>query len=383
MKNIREAIVTGAERIVIKVGSRLLIDENGVPSAERISDLVNEIDLLRRAGKQVILVTSGSIASGMSILGMTQRPKHLPELQVCAATGQSKLMSLYESACIARGFHCAQLLLMADDVRDRRRHLNLSNCISTMLHQGILPIINENDSLSVEEIRFGENDELAALVAIMSRAGLTVLMTSVDGLHTLDDDGVPHERISVVEEVTEEEMSLAGGTDGNELSTGGMHTKLNAASMVNKVGESLWIIDGTEFKELRKLANAEDIGTIFPGTGDRMRSAKRWLAFFSETQGSITVDEGAQEALCEQGRSLLPGGVKYVSEGFEKGDIVDILNPEGDVIAKGMTNYSTLEVQQISGRQCSEIDGILGGSANYNEVVHRDNLVIVKDGEKE
>ena len=366
---------------MIKVGSRLLIDENGVPSEERINELVNEIGLLRQAGKQVILVSSGSIASGMSILGMTQRPKHLPELQLCAAVGQSKLMSLYETACVERGFHCAQLLLMADDVRVRKRHLNLSNCLNTMLSHGILPVINENDSLSVEEIRFGENDELAALVAMMSRSDLTVLMTSVNGLHTLDENGKPDERISVVEAVDDEHLALAGGTDGNEMSTGGMHTKLNAASMVNKVGESLWIIDGTDFKELRKMARAEDIGTIFPGNEEKMRSAKRWLAFFSETEGTITVDQGAAKALCEQGTSLLPGGIKYISGEFEVGDIVNILNPEGNTIAKGMSNYNTDEINRISGRQSSEIDSILGGSANYNEVVHRDNLVIVKDGE--
>lgn len=381
MKNVREEIFASAERIVIKVGSRLLIDENGVPSEERIRALVNEIDLLRRAGKEVILVSSGAIASGMSILKMTQRPKHLPELQLCAATGQSKLMSIYEKACVEHGFHCAQLLLMADDVRVRKRHLNLSHCLNAMLSRGVLPVINENDSLSVEEIRFGENDELAALVAMMSRSDLTVLMTSVNGLHTLDEKGVPHERISVVEEVTDKQMALAGGTDGNQMSTGGMHTKLNAAAMVNQVGESLWIIDGTDFKELRKMARGEDIGTVFPGKRDRMRTAKRWLAFFSETEGSIKVDDGAAVALCQQGKSLLPGGIHSVTGEFEEGDIVNILNLQGEVIAKGMSNYNAYDMQVIRGHQSSEIDNLLGCSANYNEAIHRDNLVMLIDGE--
>ena len=375
----REKTFNSAQRIVVKVGSRLLVDENGVPSAQRIDELVEALHKLRERGKEVILVSSGAIASGMSLLGMTQRPKHLPELQLCAAAGQSRLMSFYEQACAKRDFHCAQLLLMADDVRNRHRHLNLSNCLNAMLRKGVMPIINENDSLTVKEIRFGENDELAALVGIMSKSELTVLMTSINGLHTLDAVGKPDKRISIVEEMNDEIRELAGGTDGNQLSTGGMHTKLNAATMLNQVGESLWIIDGQDFSSLEDLAEGKDIGTLFPASQDKMSASKRWLGFFPETQGSIVVDSGAEDALCYRGKSLLPGGLISVCGDFIKGDIVDILNTQGTVIARGQSNYNNSELNKIKGCQSSDIDQILGGSANYASAIHRDNLVILKE----
>ncbi|WDE97090.1 glutamate 5-kinase [Lentisphaera profundi] len=375
----RKKVFTSSQRIVVKVGSRLLVDDQGVPSAQRIEELVEALYKLRQKGKEIILVSSGAIASGMSLLGMEQRPKHLPELQVCAAAGQSRLMSYYEQACVKRGFHCAQLLLLADDVRDRHRHLNLSNCLNTMLRKGVMPIINENDSLSVKEIRFGENDELAALVGIMSKSDLTVLMTSINGLHTLDSSGQPDKRISIVNDMNDDIRSLAGDTDGNQLSTGGMHTKLNAATILNQVGESLWIIDGQDFSALDRLAHGDDIGTLFPASLDKMSSLKRWLGFFPETQGSLGVDLGAEKALCYRGKSLLPGGLISVCGTFEKGDIVDILNPQGDIIARGQSNYSNLDLNIIKGHQSSDIDELLGGSANYAEAIHRDNLVILKE----
>jgi glutamate 5-kinase len=375
----REKIFSSTQRIVVKVGSRLLVDEHGVPSAQRIEELVEALHKLRLRGKEVILVSSGAIASGMSLLGLTQRPKHLPELQVCAAAGQSRLMSYYEQACAKRDFHCAQLLLMADDVRNRNRHLNLSNCINAMLRKGILPIINENDSLTVKEIRFGENDELAALVGILSKSDLTVLMTSINGLHTLDTNDQPDQRISIVEEMNDDIRALAGDTDGNQLSTGGMHTKLNAATMLNQVGESLWIIDGQDFSSLEDLAEGKDIGTLFPASLDKMSSSKRWLGFFPETQGCIVVDSGAEEALCNRGKSLLPGGLISVCGDFEKGDVVDVLNTQSIVIARGQSNYTNIELKKIKGSQSSDIDHILGGSANYAEAIHRDNLVILKE----
>ncbi len=376
---LREKIFSSADRVVVKVGSRLLVDDKGIPSEQRIEELVNAISKLREAGKEVILVSSGAIAYGMNILGFETRPKHLPELQLCAAAGQSRLMSIYERACSKNGFHSAQLLLLADDVRDRKRHLNLSNCLNTMLRRSVLPIINENDSLSVKEIQFGENDELAALVGILSKAELTILMTSINGLHTLDDNGKPHKRISEVAEINDDIRALAGGTDGNQLSTGGMHTKLNAAAMLNQVGESLWIIDGQDFSNLTRTLDFEDIGTLFPGTKVKMTSSKRWLGFFTEIQGSIFVDEGAANALCNNGKSLLPGGIKSVQETFEKGAILNIIDPQGNIIARGMSNYDSSDLALIKGHQTQDLAQILGTSLNYKEAIHRDNLVIISE----
>ncbi|NQZ58969.1 MAG: glutamate 5-kinase [Lentisphaeraceae bacterium] len=250
-----------------------------------------------------------------------------------------------------------------------------------MLKRGILPIINENDSVSVAEICFGENDYLAALVGIISKAELTVLLTSVNGMFAKNEDGTFGERFSVINEVTPELRQMASGTDGNELSTGGMATKLKAAEAINQVGENLWILDGTEFDVLSKLMDAEDLGTLFPGSDEKMRAHKRWMAFFPEIAGTLVIDRGAQKALVKQGSSLLPGGILFVEGNFIKGDIIEIRSSENVLLAKGAVNYSSVELKNLKGRKTAEISGILGYHS-YDEAIHRDNLVLLNSEEK-
>ncbi|MCM8530621.1 MAG: glutamate 5-kinase [Lentisphaeraceae bacterium] len=376
MDNLRKKIISGTTRIVLKVGSRLLVDENRHPSIERINSLVAQIAKLRESGLEVVLVSSGAISAGMSVLGLDKRPKVVPDLQAAAAIGQSRLLSIYEDACRKHGFHCGQILLTAGDVQDRKRHLNLSNCLNALLAQGSLPIINENDSISIEEICFGENDHLAALVGTICRAELTVLLTSVDGMYEKLADGKFGERISVVEELTPELKAMATGTDGNQLSTGGMETKLKAAETLTSVGESLWIVDGTNFDVISDVHAGRDIGTLFPGSEDKMRSHKRWMAFFPEVSGEIIIDDGAQNALINKGSSLLPGGIRFISGAFMKGDVVEIKNVAGEVLAKGVVNYSASELELIKGEKTTEIFELLGYHI-HDEAIHRDNLVVL------
>lgn len=371
----RQASFESADRIVLKVGSRLLVDANGAPSQDNISRLIEQIYAFREAGKEVILVSSGAIGCGMSLTGQTKRPDTLPELQACAALGQARLMAMYEQAAAKHGFHCAQLLLTADDVKERKRHLNVVNCVNALLKRGVLPIVNENDSISVQEICFGENDYLAALVAVLSRSALTVLMTSTDGMYRRDENGELADRISTIPELNDEIWQMAEGTDGNQLSTGGMKSKLKAAEVLMNAGEDLWIINGENFTELQKVLTGQDVGTFFPGKDTQMSSSKRWLAYFTGSEGTLSLDEGAVKALQDNGKSLLPGGVKDVKGSFNKGDIVEIRSESGTLIGRGATNYDSEALEKIKGLQSKFIKQVLGYHY-YDEVIHRDNLVV-------
>lgn len=375
----RAQALEGVRRLVVKVGTRLLMDIPGVSKGERIQQLVDEVAVLREKGLEVILVSSGAVGAGIAVLGSARRPRTVPGLQAHAAVGQCRLMYLYESACARRGFHCGQLLLTADDLlRNRERHLNVTNCVSELLHDGVLPVINENDSVSVEEIRVGDNDTLAALVATMLRADLTILLTTVDGMYIPKESG-EKPRLSVVSEVSDQTFTMASGTDGNPFSVGGMKTKIRAAEIVTKAGEAMWIADGTDFGVLRRILTGEDTGTLFtPRRTGRMHGHKRFLAFFAEPTGSIVIDAGAARAVCEQGRSLLPGGILRHEGEFRRGDTVRIVNADGRELARGTTNYSSDEVARIHGVKTAEISRLLGEDASFDEVVHRDYLVVTQ-----
>ena len=365
----RQKAIKKASRIIVKVGTRLLTDNS------RIATLISQIAKLRERKYNVLLVSSGAVGLGMKTLGMTSRPKKLSEVQALASVGQSKLMSLYEAECKKFGFHAAQLLLTAADIQDRERHLNVLNCIYSLWNKNILPIINENDSVSVDELKFGDNDRLASLIATMTRSELTVLLTMVDGLHSLKD-GKLDKRISVVSNLSDEIKKMATGTDDNAFSVGGMSSKLSAAETVTKSGEYLWIADGKDPEILVKIINAEDVGTLFlPASEKQMDSKKRWLSFFSKSSGIIIVDDGAAKALSKKGGSLLPSGITGTDGNFNRGDTVTICDKTGNSIAKGLSNYSCKEIEEILGRKSSEISSILG-YAGDEEIVHRNNMVI-------
>ncbi len=379
----RQRILAGAKRLVVKVGSRLLTGMADTPEQGRIQQLISEIANARGQGCEIVLVSSGAIAAGMMVTETEKRPGDLAQLQALAAIGQSRLMSLYESACQEHQFHCAQILLSWDDVKDRKRHLNVRNCIYALLSRGILPVINENDTVSVDEIRFGDNDRLAALVGTMIRAELTILLTTVDGLlegHTPGGRGRaerdPPKRISVITKITPEIRAMAGGTDDKQFSVGGMSSKLEAAEMVMEAGDSLWIANGSDFGVLRRILAGEDVGSVFVPQSSQLSGAKRWLAFFADPAGDLEVDDGAAAALRTAGKSLLPSGIVGVKGNFEPGDTVRILDAGGQAVAVGISNYSAADLDRIKGLRTDRFLAILG-THEYDEAVHRNNLVLV------
>jgi glutamate 5-kinase len=374
----RQAVLKDVRRVVVKVGTRLLTAVDGVSKGERVEQLIAQIAWLRDRGIEVILVSSGAIGAGMRILNTAKRPVSLPRLQAHAAVGQSRLMYLYETACAKHGFHSGQMLLSTADVQDRERHLNIASCMNALLAADVLPVVNENDSVSVDEIKFGDNDTLAAMVALFSRADLTILLTAVDGLHDLEG-GRLGKRISVVDEVTDQVRAMAGDTEDKNTSTGGMISKLAAADTVTRAGEPLWIADGRDFSVLQTMFEGKDVGTVFRALSDtRMRGHKRYLAFFSEPCGELEIDSGAVSALqAERGASLLPKGVVGIRGGFSRGDTVRILAPGGSEVGRGISNFDSDEILKIKGCHTSDIKRILGYDA-YDCIVHRDYLAVTQ-----
>ena len=369
----RKQVLKSCRRVVLKVGTRLLADRTA------IARLVTQIHALRESGRQVILVSSGAVGMGMRAAGLKRRPRHLSEVQALAAMGQATLMAMYEAECRKYDFRAAQLLLTADDLRSRERHLNAVNCIEALLAHDVLPIINENDPVSVSELKFGDNDTLAALLGSMIRADLTIILTTVDGLLDKNPDGTLGDRISVVHGVTDQLKEIASGTDDAAFSIGGMASKLKAAEVLNSAGEALWIASGEDADIIARIFAAEDVGTVFlPQDGmHKMGSRKRWLASFSRPAGVIAVDDGAADALVRKGSSLLPSGVVSTSGAFKRGDVVKIVRAkDGALLAKGITNFSADETALIAHHKSGDLTAILGCDAE-DELVHRNNLVLL------
>ncbi len=366
---IRKEIIKQAKQIIVKAGSRLLVDR------EAIAQLVEGIALLRNNGSRVLLVSSGAVGMGMRILGLTKRPKDLAKVQALAAIGQSRLMSIYDEECGKRGFKNAQLLLTADDLRNRSRYLNLMNCINVLWENKVLPIINENDPISIDELKFGDNDTLAGMLATLTNSQLTIILTTEQGLRQRTN-GKLESRISVVDTIDDTIKAMAGGTDDSELSIGGMNSKLRAAEIVTVAGKYLWIADGRQKNILATILNGEDVGTVFLPRSRSLTGRKRWISFFSRVSGAILVDAGAMKAVKEQGKSLLPSGVKFVSGSFKRGDTVEISGPDGNPFARGLINFNASDCLKICGRHSSEIHDILGSNVD-DEMIHRDNLTLL------
>lgn len=368
IENERRQVLRNCRRMVVKAGTRLLTDPELIPQ------LISGIHVLREKGYKVLLVSSGAVGTGMKQLQMKKRPRKLSQVQALAAIGQCHLMAMYDEACRTFGFHSAQLLLTAGDVHERERHLNIMNCIEALWDCGTLPIINENDSVSVSELKFGDNDILSAMLATMTRAELTVILTTEEGLRVRNADGSLGERVSVVNKITDELKESARGTDNREFSIGGMISKLRAAEMLTGAGEHLWIADGRIPGILREIADGKDVGTLFVPARKQMVSRKRWIRFFAHCSGRLIIDDGAVEALRSKGRSLLPSGVKAVEGTFKRGDTLEIADSKGTVIARGLTNFDSDECARLAGCQCKDISQILRRAAD-EEIIHRDNLV--------
>lgn len=368
----REAVLKNIHRIVVKVGTNLLRHPE---IGARVEELVAAVADLRRSGHEVIIVSSGAVGVGMTECGMTVRPKNVSKVQALAAIGQCSLMSIYKNACQEQGFHCAQLLLTAADLQDFERNQRVIGCLDALLDEGILPVINENDSVCVDEIKVGDNDTLAAYVAAMVRADLTILLTTVDGLHETDEAGNLGRRISVVEALDDLVMKMAKGTDGNQFSTGGMLTKLRAAGIVMSSGAPMIIADGADFRILGQILAGKDLGTLFVPVATHLHKQQRFLAFFSEPKGILIVDDGAVGALVKNNRSLLPGGVLGVRGSFLCGDPVSVVDLKGREIARGIVNFNMDDAARICGARTADLPAILGRKVAAPEMIHKDHLV--------
>lgn len=371
--------IGGARRIVIKVGSRVLVQESGKPETLRIKSLVKEMADLCVRGREVVFVTSGAIGAGMQALGMRRRPTGLAELQMAAAVGQSRLMNQYDQLFSAEGRIIGQVLLTHDDLKHRARHLNAKNTILTMLRSGVIPVINENDVVAVDEIKFGDNDLLASLVVHLIKADLLIMLTTTDGL-SRPLGGGKSERIGCLRGVSKDVMKYVHGKEG-DISTGGMASKLESARLAAETaGAFVVIADGRAPGIIGKVLEGADTGTLIvpenKGKLHEICDRKSWIAFFHKPKGALIIDEGACRALEKGGKSLLPIGVKKVEGEFAAGAMVDIKALDKRLVARGLVSYSSREIQVIKGRRTDEIAGLLGGK-KADELIHRDNLVLM------
>ena len=372
---VRQQTVARADTVVIKVGTNVLADAAGTLDRARIQSLADQIHRVRAGGRKVVLVTSGAIGAGVGKLGLAARPTDLPHLQACAAVGQSALMQIYQECLTPHGVQTAQILLTAGDFDSRGRYLNARNTILTLLEYGCLPIINENDTVSVAEIKFGDNDHLAAMVTNLLRAPLLVLLTNVDGLYSDDPRSNPNARLlTTVPNIDQTVTGLAAPTK-SPLGTGGMESKLRAARLATVAGESVIMANGSIDGVLDQLFAAEPVGTLFLSHGEDVPAWKRWLGFTARPLGTFVLDAGARRAVVEQGKSLLPVGVKSVTGEFRKGDVVSLCDAVGNEVARGLSNYASDEAGRIRGLQSEQIRELLG-SVPYEELIHRDNLVL-------
>ena len=357
----RAELLKSVTRIVVKLGTGILTDNQKQPDLGQMEQLVGQVAAQRKSGKEIVLVSSGAVGAGMGVLGHRKRPQDLAELQACAAVGQSRLMATYEKLFGAYGLSVAQLLLTHDDLQHHERHLNARNTLVTLLGHGIVPIINENDVVSFTELKFGDNDKLSALVASLLPADLLVILTTVDGV--IEDFGKSNARtLSTIGRIDNAVEGLAGGTD-SVTAVGGMASKIEAAKIAVRSGIPLVIASGKKKEALARVIAGEEEGTLFVPQSTKLQGRKRWIAFFHHPQGALFVDEGAKKALREGGKSLLPPGVARCEGEFGSGDVVRICDLNGMEFARGIAGFDASEIR--------------GGQLKRVEVVHRDNLVIL------
>jgi glutamate 5-kinase len=374
---VRQEVAALAHTVVVKVGTNVLTDAAGLIDRGRIQALADQLQRLRQAGRKVVLVSSGAIGAGVGRLGLPRRPTDLPHLQACAAVGQNALMQVYQECLTRHGVHAAQILLTAGDFDSRARYLNVRNTIVTLFEYGCLPIINENDTVSVAEIRFGDNDHLAAMVTNLLQAPLLVLLTVVDGLYERDPAEDPSAKCLATVPHIDRSVTELAGAGRSSLGTGGMRSKLRAARLVTAAGESVVMANGGRPGVLDAVLAAEPVGTLFLPHGGLVSARKRWLGFTARPRGRLVVDAGARDAVQKQGRSLLPVGVRAVAGAFGKGDVVSLCDAAGVEFARGLTNYAAADAERIAGLQTEQLAGVLG-AVPYAELVHRDNLVVIE-----
>ncbi len=367
-EELRHEILRSARRVVVKVGSQLLTSSEGGLDIASVGRIAGQIAALVKRGYSLTLVSSGAISTGLGVLKMPRKPKDIGVLQAVAAAGQIGLMDRWHESFARHGLEVAQILLTRDDIENRKRYLNIRNCITELHGLGVVPIVNENDTVSVDEIRLGDNDILAALLTNALPADVLVLLTVVDGL--LAPDGSV---LDVVPDVNT--VRGFAGRHKSMMGSGGMQTKLEAARMVTSAGEVAFIANGRADHVLERLVEGRNIGTIFLPAKKKLPSRRRWISHAVRPNGRVVVDDGAARALSHGHKSLLASGITQVAGVFEKGDIVAVCDSQGHELARGLTNYDSGEVQAIMGKKSSQFEKLLGRKA-YDEVIHRDNLVV-------
>jgi glutamate 5-kinase len=365
------------DRIVVKLGTSTLTGGENNLSGPRLVDLARQVSALQAEGAQVVMVSSGAIAAGREALGFPALPKHLPAKQMLAAVGQPRLMAKYAQYFAIYGTRTAQVLLTRADLADRRRFLNARNTLEALLRQGVIAVVNENDTVATEEIRFGDNDNLSAQVANLIEADLLVLLTDQEGLYTADPrvDGQAQLIHRVGPEPFAQSLWQAAGGTSSGLGTGGMMTKLQAADLARHGGTTVVIARGSEPNVLLRLAAGESIGTLLLPVVNKLEGRKRYILSGSRSEIEIAVDAGAVQAL-SRGGSLLPAGVRSASGIFERGDTVRITAPDGQAVAVGLSSYSSADLAQLCGRRSSEIETILGYTFG-DEIIHRNNMILL------
>jgi glutamate 5-kinase len=357
----RSELLKNVSRIVVKLGTGVLTDSRKQPDLAQMQQLVAQIAEQRKAGKEIVLVTSGAVGAGMGVLGHAKRPAELAELQACAAIGQSRLMTTYEKLFATFELSVAQILLTHDDLQHHERHLNARNTLVRLLSHGVVPIINENDVVSFTELKFGDNDKLSALVASLLPADLLVILTTVDGVIENFGKANPH-TISTIETIDDRIIKLGGGTD-SATAVGGMASKIEAARISVRSGVPLVIASGKKPQTLARILAGEEEGTLFVPQNMRLQGRKKWIAFFHHPKGSLIVDAGAKKALREGGKSLLPPGVTGCEGEFGAGEVVSICDLDGTEFARGIADFASAEIK--------------ANKLQRVEIIHRDNLVIL------
>jgi len=372
---VRREVIETAQTVVVKVGTNVLSNDDDTLNMHRLSALAEQLSRVLATGRKVVLVSSGAVGAGMGLLGLTSRPNDLPHLQATAATGQARLIQQYSECLKQHGYQAAQLLLTANDFKTRTRYINVRNTLNTLFEYAIVPIINENDTVSIDEIKFGDNDHLAAMVTSLLPSPLLVILSSVDGLFDGNPSLPESEPIRLVESW---EASLNDHVADVQSSRGkgGMGSKLEAIRSATAVGENVILANGTEDNILDDILAGAEVGTLFLAQGARVPSWKRWIGYTVPPKGRFILDAGARSAIEKSGRSLLAVGIASIDGRFDKGEVVSLADLDGNEFARGLTNYDSLDLNRIVGKQTSDIETILG-SLPYAEVVHRDNLVLI------
>lgn len=374
----RRELFEAARTVVIKIGTNALSRPDDTLDVDRVAALAEEIHLIRSSRRKVIVVSSGAIGAGIGLLKLKERPKDLPHLQAAAATGQAHLIRVYDDCLRKHGYHAAQILLTANDFRHRARYLNVRNTLTTLFEYGTVPIVNENDTVSVAEIRFGDNDQLAAMVANLFDGAMLIILSVVDGLLN-GHPGDPNSRIIPLVREWDDTLANLAAPVRSTRGSGGMQSKLSAVRMAADVGQNVVIANGTRANVLTDLFAGKPIGTLFLAQRKSLPAWKRWIGYTVKPRGRLVIDDGARRAIVENGKSLLPVGIRAVEGHFSKGELVSLFDLAGAEVARGLSNFDARDTRAIAGKKRDDVAGELG-AIPYEELIHRDNLVVIIPG---